>query len=156
MRNPFEVAAALDECVKWLCQSHAETRIPTDEAKRFVAMVRDVQRAVVVAAMSGRGTTFNADQTKLDTPQAGPTEQDLQKAGHLKGSNLMADYDILTMCLKMKPEEAKATIARLKQQKLEDLKLQVMSQNPQLLGISDEVQAERKKKKKKDDESKED
>jgi intein/homing endonuclease len=56
-------------------------------------------------------------------------------AGSLKGSQLMADYDIVTKILKYSPDEADEMLARLKLQKLEDLKLQVLSQNPQLLGV---------------------
>lgn len=153
MRNPFEVAAALDECVKWLSLSQHETRIKPDEATRLVGSVRDVQRAVVIAALASRGTTFQADQISVQ-PQAGPTEDDLQKAVNAKGSNLMADYDILTKYLKMPAKEAEATIARLKRQKLEDLKLQVMAQNPMITGIAVE-DLDSKKKKKGDDEAKE-
>ena len=56
-------------------------------------------------------------------------------ASTLKGSLLYSDYDILTKILKINDEEAKEMIARIKIQKLEDLKLQIMSQNPQLLGV---------------------
>ena len=56
-------------------------------------------------------------------------------AGSLKGSQLMADYDIVTKILKYSSDEADEMLARLKLQKLEDLKLQVLSQNPQLLGV---------------------
>ena len=56
-------------------------------------------------------------------------------ASTLKGSVLYSDYDILTKILKINNDEAKEMIARIKIQKLEDLKLQIMSQNPQLLGI---------------------
>ena len=56
-------------------------------------------------------------------------------ASTLKGSVLYSDFDILTKILKIPEVEAKEMIARIKIQKLEDLKLQIMSQNPQLLGV---------------------
>ena len=59
----------------------------------------------------------------------------INNAGSLKGAQLMSDYDILTKWLKYDDVEAKEIIARLKIQKLEDLKLQVMAQNPILLGV---------------------
>ena len=57
-------------------------------------------------------------------------------ANHLKGSQLLSDYDILTTWLKYSPEDAKEAIARMKIQKLEELKLQVMAQNPIVMGVS--------------------
>lgn len=59
----------------------------------------------------------------------------LNNASNLKGSQLMSDYDILTKWLKYSDEEAKKMLARLKIQKLEDLKLQIVAQNPTLLGV---------------------
>jgi hypothetical protein len=59
----------------------------------------------------------------------------LNNAANLKGSQLMADYDIMTKWLKYSDEEAKKMLARLKIQKLEDLKLQIIAQNPTLLGV---------------------
>jgi hypothetical protein len=59
----------------------------------------------------------------------------LNNASNLKGSQLMSDYDILTKWLKYSDEEAKKMLARLKIQKLEDLKLQIIAQNPTLLGV---------------------
>jgi hypothetical protein len=59
----------------------------------------------------------------------------LNNAANLKGSQLMSDYDILTKWLKYTDEEAKKMLARLKIQKLEDLKLQIIAQNPTLLGV---------------------
>lgn len=56
-------------------------------------------------------------------------------AGTLKSGQIMADYDIQTKILKFSEEEAQEMLARLKLQKLEDLKLQVLAQNPQLLGV---------------------
>ena len=56
-------------------------------------------------------------------------------AGTLKSGQLMADYDIVTKILKFSEDEADEMLARLKLQKLEDLKLQVLAQNPQLLGV---------------------
>jgi hypothetical protein len=56
-------------------------------------------------------------------------------AGTLKSSQLMADYDIMTKILKYQNDDVEEMLARLKIQKLEDLKLQVLAQNPQLLGV---------------------
>lgn len=55
--------------------------------------------------------------------------------GTLKSSQLMADYDIYTKIFKYSESDSQEMIARLKLQKLEDLKLQVIAQNPQLLGV---------------------
>jgi hypothetical protein len=59
----------------------------------------------------------------------------LNNAANLKGSQLMSDYDILTQWLKYPEDEAKKMLARLKIQKLEELKLQIIAQNPTLLGV---------------------
>jgi hypothetical protein len=53
----------------------------------------------------------------------------------LRVKDLMSDYDILTKLIKYPGNEAKAMIERMKIQKLEDIKLQVLAQNPQILGI---------------------
>lgn len=53
----------------------------------------------------------------------------------LKGSLIMSDYDLLTKFMKLPESEVEKIIARNKIQKLEDLKIQVIGQNPQLLGI---------------------
>lgn len=59
----------------------------------------------------------------------------IQNAGALKGSQLMSDYDILTKLMKYGEEETLKMLARLKIQKLEELKLQIVAQNPTLLGV---------------------
>lgn len=59
----------------------------------------------------------------------------IQNAGSLKGAQIMADYDILTLWMKYGEEETKKMLARLKIQKLEELKMQVIAQNPALLGV---------------------
>jgi hypothetical protein len=59
----------------------------------------------------------------------------LNNASNLKSAMLLSDYDILTKWLKYGEEEAKEMIARLKIQKLDDLKLQIVAQNPTLLGV---------------------
>ena len=56
-------------------------------------------------------------------------------ASTLKSSILMSDYDIITRILKYTEDETDEMLSRLKVQKLEDLKLQVLAQNPQLLGV---------------------
>lgn len=59
----------------------------------------------------------------------------INNASTLKGSQLMSDYDILTKWMKYPEDEAKKILARLKIQKLEELKMQIIAQNPQLMGI---------------------
>jgi hypothetical protein len=59
----------------------------------------------------------------------------INNAGALKGSQLMSDKDILVHWLKFDDEEAEKIVSRNKLQKLEDLKLQIIAQNPQLLGV---------------------
>lgn len=59
----------------------------------------------------------------------------INNASSLKGSMLYSDYDIFVKVLKIGENEAKQMLSRMKIQKLDDLKLQVLSQNPQLLGV---------------------
>jgi hypothetical protein len=59
----------------------------------------------------------------------------INNAGSLKGSQMMADFDILTKWMKYTDDEALEMIARNKLQKYEELKLQIIAQNPQLLGV---------------------
>jgi len=59
----------------------------------------------------------------------------IQNAGALKGSQLMSDYDILTKWMKYGEEDALKMLARLKIQKLEELKFQILAQNPTLIGV---------------------
>lgn len=66
----------------------------------------------------------------------------INNANSLKGSQLMSDFDILTKWMKYTEDEAKEMLARLKVQKLEDLKLQILAQNPQLLGVGVPSQGE--------------
>lgn len=66
----------------------------------------------------------------------------INNANSLKGSQLMADFDILVKWMKYTEDETKEMLARLKVQKLEDLKLQILAQNPQLLGVGMPSQGE--------------
>jgi hypothetical protein len=59
----------------------------------------------------------------------------LNVATQLKTANLMSDYDIYTQWLQYNDQETSEMLSRLKIQKLEELKIQVLSQNPQLLGV---------------------
>ena len=59
----------------------------------------------------------------------------IQNATSLKGAAILSDYDILTGWMKYSEEQAKVLTARMKMQKIEDAKLQVLSQNPALLGV---------------------
>jgi len=56
-------------------------------------------------------------------------------AGTLKSGQLMSDYDIYVKILKYSEEDSEEMLARLKLQKLEDLKIQVLAQNPTFLGL---------------------
>jgi hypothetical protein len=56
-------------------------------------------------------------------------------ATQLKSGQLMSDYDIYTLWMQYTEDETEEMLSRLKLQKLEDLKLQVLAQNPALLGI---------------------
>ena len=47
----------------------------------------------------------------------------------------MSDFDILTKFLKYPEDEVAEMLARLKIQKLDDLKLQIIAQNPTILGV---------------------
>jgi intein/homing endonuclease len=63
-------------------------------------------------------------------------EARFNRAAAIKGTMMMSDLDIMTEILKMPLEKAKEIVARSTIQKLQELKLQIMSQNPQLLGIA--------------------
>jgi len=53
----------------------------------------------------------------------------------LKSSMLMGDFDLLTKFMRFSEDEAERIMSRNKVQKLEDLKIQIIGQNPQLLGV---------------------
>lgn len=59
----------------------------------------------------------------------------INNANAVKGSQLMSDFDVLVEIMHYTEEEAEEFVSRMKVQKLEDLKVQVMAQNPQLLGV---------------------
>lgn len=59
----------------------------------------------------------------------------INNANSLKGSLLLADWDILTKILKYSEEDAEQMISRMKVQKLEEARLQILVQNPPLMGI---------------------
>lgn len=63
------------------------------------------------------------------------TTNRINNANSLKGSQLMSDYDIFIKTMKCTEDETKEMLSRLKVQKLEDLKLQILAQNPALLGV---------------------
>ncbi len=63
------------------------------------------------------------------------TSNRLGWAGQLKGNQLMSDFDILTKWLKYSEEDAKIMLARLKLQKIEELQMQIVAQNPSLTGV---------------------
>lgn len=70
----------------------------------------------------------------------------ITNATSIKSSALLSDYDIITKLLKYSNEDAQEMLARLKIQKLEDAKLQILGQNPQLLGIGVPANEEEKEK----------
>lgn len=53
----------------------------------------------------------------------------------LKGSMFWSDYDLNIDIMKIPEEEAEQKVARMKAQKYDDLKLQVLASNPNLFGI---------------------
>ena len=59
----------------------------------------------------------------------------INNATSLKSSAMLSDYDILNKWMKYSEEETQEIIARMKIQKLEDAKMQILTQNPQLLGV---------------------
>lgn len=50
----------------------------------------------------------------------------------MKASSILPDEEILTKVMNYSKEEAKELLAKMKVQKMEDIKLQVLAQNPQL------------------------
>jgi intein/homing endonuclease len=56
-------------------------------------------------------------------------------ASTLKGSQMMADFDIYVDILKIPEDKAKEYVSRNKMQKIEDAKIQAMIANPELLGV---------------------
>jgi hypothetical protein len=67
--------------------------------------------------------------------RAETTNNRVTTASSLKSAQLMSDYDVHIRYLRHSEEETEEMIARLKIQKLEELKLQILAQNPQLLGV---------------------
>ena len=59
----------------------------------------------------------------------------ITNASSLKSAALLSDYDILNKWMQYSESEAKILIGRMKMQKVEDAKLQIMAQNPALLGV---------------------
>lgn len=59
----------------------------------------------------------------------------INNASTLKSLQLYSDYDLLTRILEHNEEEAKMIVSRSKNQKLEEAKMQILIQNPTLLGI---------------------
>ena len=59
----------------------------------------------------------------------------ISNASSLMTSGLWSHYDIMTKIFKFTEDEAKDMIARMKMQKVDDLKLQIAASNPSLLGV---------------------
>ena len=53
----------------------------------------------------------------------------------LKGSQVMSDFDLLVKFMKYTEDEAQEIVARNELQKLKDIKMQIIAQNPQLTGL---------------------
>lgn len=119
---------------------------------RFARMVERIQSSVEDGIMEicekhleMRGFPFDSfEDLKIEmTPpsawkelsQAEILNNRITTATTLKGSLLMSDYDLLTKYLKYSDEESQRIISRNKIQKLEELKIQIIGQNPQLLGV---------------------
>lgn len=64
------------------------------------------------------------------------TEVLFGRAATLKGAQLMSDYDIHVRILGFDEDEAREIVGRNKAQKMDDLKLQLIGQNPELLGLT--------------------
>lgn len=62
-------------------------------------------------------------------------EPKYNRAATMKGAQLMSDYDILVRILGFGEEESKEIVARNKAQRIEELKLQIIGQNPSELGL---------------------
>lgn len=60
---------------------------------------------------------------------------DYNRAASMKGAGFMSDFDILVLILGKSEVEAREIVARMKQQKLDELKIQIMGQNPSLFGL---------------------
>lgn len=63
------------------------------------------------------------------------TNARIQAATSLKTGKLLSDYDILNKWMNYSETETKVLISRLKMQAIEEAKLQVIAQNPALLGV---------------------
>lgn len=63
------------------------------------------------------------------------TEVLFGRAATMKGAQLFSDYDIHTRILGLDEDEAEKIVARTKAQKYEDLKMQVIGQNAEALGL---------------------
>jgi hypothetical protein len=59
----------------------------------------------------------------------------IQNVTSLKSAGLISDYDLMRFWMHYSEEETKDMLARSKLQKLEEARLQVLQQNPQLLGV---------------------
>lgn len=120
---------------------------------KFAKLVERLQRAIAsgltqiaVRHLELRGfpsTLYDDLMIKLTPPshhrelsENEVIEARFNRAAAIKGTMMMSDLDILVEILKMPLEKAKEIVARSTIQKLQELKLQIMSQNPQLLGIA--------------------
>lgn len=63
------------------------------------------------------------------------------RAVSIKGAQFISDFDIFRDILDLDEKTAQDYVARMKQQKLEDLRLTVMGQNPGMLGLGTEDEA---------------
>lgn len=63
-------------------------------------------------------------------------EMRYNRAMAVKGSQMMADIDIYTKILMIPEDQAREMVARAEAQKVNDLKLQILAQNPQLMGVA--------------------
>ncbi len=130
-----------------------QTRITLSTADvKFARLIERLQksiakglREVVIRHLRLRGfpeSKWNNLQIKMTPPsdwreisRNEVIEARYNRAAAMKGAQLMSDYDILVDILRFDTDKAKEYVARMKQQKYEDLKYQIAGQNPQLLGL---------------------
>ena len=134
-------------------EDSSSTRITlSSQDARFARMVERIQSSVedgiqemCEVHLEMRGFPFESFQDlKIEMTPPSPWKElseaeimnnRINAVTTLKGSMIMSDYDLLTKYLKIPEDEAERLISRNKIQKLDDLKMQIIGQNPQLMGV---------------------
>jgi hypothetical protein len=91
--------------------------------------------AAILGYKTAQISSMGATEARLLNDLISSGEQATKKVNDLRDSGLVSDYDILTKWMGYSANDATEMVTRLKIQKLEEIKLQVLAQNPQLLGI---------------------